>query len=208
MSTERKKISRNWGQVTIQMARSPYYHLLYISQDSWRPTLYGFQHPLIYWVIQHLPVCLVLIKCIALYSEMSQLICLLQALTLFQSSEKRFYEPQITYPGTFISLGSVCVWGQLERKPSVNIPHKYLYRHLIYPLCAIYLRNSTGITKLQTAPLAYKKHLNMTEVNIKWYWQILLDDVLDQFKKQGLWKCYLLQGVYLFTNWFWVHFSY
>lgn len=52
------------------------------------PTMYGFQHPVIYWVIQHLPVCLVLIKCIALYSEMSQLICLLQALTLFQSLEK------------------------------------------------------------------------------------------------------------------------
>lgn len=58
------------------------------------PALYGFQHPVIYWVIQHLPVCLVLIKCIALYSEMSQLICLLQALTLFQSSEKDFMSPR------------------------------------------------------------------------------------------------------------------
>lgn len=75
--------------VTIQMAKSPYYHFAVHLPGQLPPPLYGLQEPVIYWVIQHLPVCLVLIKCIALYSEMSQLICLLQALTLFQSSEKK-----------------------------------------------------------------------------------------------------------------------
>lgn len=60
--------------------------------DSW--LCIGPCHPLIYWVILTSPVCLGLIKCTALYSEMSQLICLLQELTLFQSSEKGFMSPR------------------------------------------------------------------------------------------------------------------